>query len=143
IFFILLFSPVAVFSQQHFYIGGTKVDIITIPPQNYDHTYFVSNTGNDNADGKSFLTAWQTISHANSYGSYANGDTIAYKGGDIWSGTMFTVPHSHLVINSYGTGQAHINGAETAGTWIQDTGGLYHTFLNNTDTAVYTKFMPL
>ncbi len=46
--------------------------------------YFVSNAGNDNANGLSDATAWATIGKVNSY-AFASGDDVYFKSGDTWN----------------------------------------------------------
>ena len=48
-------------------------------------TYYVSNTGDDNADGKSPETAWKTIDRVNKQWLLP-GDGVLFNRGDIWRG---------------------------------------------------------
>ncbi len=54
-------------------------------------TYFVSNNGNDDADGKSKKTAWRTLSKVSS-ADLNVGDGVLFKRGDIFRGVLKTKP---------------------------------------------------
>lgn len=56
--------------------------------------YYVANQGNDNNDGISYSTAWQTIDKVNN-SSFQPGDTIHFRCGDEW--------REQLIIPSSGT----------------------------------------
>ncbi|MBN1184949.1 MAG: T9SS type A sorting domain-containing protein [Bacteroidales bacterium] len=70
-------------------------------------SYYVSNSGNDAANGTSPATAWKTISKINST-TFSPGDSIKFRCGDRWfealtlteSGTS----SAYITITSYGTG---------------------------------------
>ena len=65
-------------------------------------TYYVSNSGDDNADGKSPETAWKTINRVNRSWFYP-GDGVLFKRGDIWRGCeVETMPG--VSYGAYGTG---------------------------------------
>jgi hypothetical protein len=73
----------------------------------FSANYYVSSDGNDNNNGTSTSTSWQTLSKV-SGGSYNAGDLILFKRGDIFVGRL-DVPSdgssgSPVVFSSYGTG---------------------------------------
>ncbi|MBN2485473.1 MAG: T9SS type A sorting domain-containing protein [Bacteroidales bacterium] len=74
----------------------------------YATNYYVSNSGNDSANGTSPETAWKTIAKVNS-GSYLPGDSILFKCGDIWRMETLIPPSSgtkqnYITFSSYGKG---------------------------------------
>lgn len=50
-------------------------------------TYYVSNEGNDDNDGKSEDQAWASLEKVNSVG-WKPGDRILFKAGDVWNGSL-------------------------------------------------------
>lgn len=50
-------------------------------------TYYVSNEGNDDNDGKSEDKAWASLEKVNSVG-WKPGDRILFKAGDVWNGSL-------------------------------------------------------
>jgi hypothetical protein len=75
-------------------------------------TYYISASGSDSNDGMSSSTPWQTVAKVNS-GTYSAGDSILFRGGDTFSGTIsLTLTGSAALqssISSYGTGRATIS----------------------------------
>lgn len=74
-------------------------------------TYYVSSTGNDNNNGTSSATPWQTLTKVNSH-SYSAGDVIAFKRGDTFYGTLSTLSSgtngNPIIYTAYGSGTAPI-----------------------------------
>jgi len=72
--------------------------------------YFSSSTGKDNcsaAQAESPLTPWKSINKLNTLSNLAPGDSILFKKGDGWVGTL--VPNCNgLIFGSYGTGAAPV-----------------------------------
>jgi hypothetical protein len=74
--------------------------------------------GNDSASGRSALTAWQTLTRANT-ATFVAGDTLYLKRGCVWNNTLLT-PHGSgqpgrpFVVSAYGEGNAPV--INTAGT---------------------------
>ena len=65
-------------------------------------TYYVSNAGDDNADGKSPETAWKTIDRVNKQWLLP-GDGVLFNRGDLWRGkTVQTMPG--VSYGAYGEG---------------------------------------
>jgi len=78
--------------------------------------YYVSNTGNNSANGLTPETAWQTITAKINGGTFAPDDIIGLKGGDTFRETLIppnagTAGHP-ITVTSYGTGKAIISGAD-------------------------------
>jgi hypothetical protein len=73
-----------------------------------DTNYYVSNSGNDNADGLTPSTSWATVSKVNG-SSFSPGDSILFMRGDIWSEQLL-IPGSgsanggYITFGAYGTG---------------------------------------
>lgn len=88
--------------------------------------YYVSNDGDDSADGTSPETAWKTLGKANSH-TFTAGDALLLRRGDTWYENI--VAQNGVSYSAYGTGAkpqvfwAH-NGK--LGTWEKtDTDGIW------------------
>lgn len=85
--------------------------------------YYLSATGNDVNAGTSIVTAWETIGKLNSsFSSFSAGDSILFKRGDTFYGTIVANKGGTLalpiVIGAYGTGaKPIITGFKTATGW--------------------------
>lgn len=67
-------------------------------------TYYVTNSGDDNASGLSNEVAWRTISKVNSY-KFADGDTVLFKRGDVFDDATLGSPGvDNFTFADYGTG---------------------------------------
>lgn len=102
----------AVPSQQNFY-----VDVIS---------------GNDNADGLSYQSAWQSIEKVNSV-KFRSGSKILFKKGGVWRGQLKLasgVADNPIIYGSYGdaTEKPLILGSLNKGNtndWIQEVGNVW------------------
>ena len=69
-------------------------------------TYFVSDAGDDNNDGKSAETPWKSLAKVNA-AALEPGDSVSFRWGDVWTGGLFVNQNgnakSALTINSYGS----------------------------------------
>ena len=66
-------------------------------------SYYVSNEGDDNADGLSPETAWKTIERVNqSVNSYKRGDAVLFRSGDTFRGS---IELCGITYSSYGEGE--------------------------------------
>lgn len=80
--------------------------------------YFIDATnGNDANDGNSIATAWKSIAKVNST-TFAPGDSILFKSGEIWSGSMLWPKGSGtigrpIVVSKYGVGNLPLINAHT------------------------------
>ncbi len=95
----------------------------------YSRTFYVSATGNNDADGRSPSTAWQSISKVNSQ-TFAPGDAILFKRGETFYGTL-TVKNSGssgnpITFGAYGTGEKPIiTGFTAVSGWTNEGNGIY------------------
>lgn len=95
--------------------------------------YYIKSGGNDNASGTSDATAWATISKVNSFwsaGDFAPGDSILFRRGDTWYGTIVVsesgTSSNAIVIGAYGTGNKPvITGFSTLSNWSLYSGSIY------------------
>ncbi len=77
--------------------------------------YYVSPSGNDNNSGTSPEQAWKTITKVNSR-NLDPGDRVMFEGGQTFVGTLELdrrdkgVAGNYILVGSYGTGRALING---------------------------------
>lgn len=84
--------------------------------------YYVSASGNDNADGLTTATAWATVAKVNA-SNFAPGDAVLFEGGRTFAGTTLTPasggsPTGSLYISSYGTGKATISTPSGRGAYL-------------------------
>lgn len=98
--------------------------------------WYVANSGND-ANSNAIGTPWQTIDKINaSWASIAAGDSILFKAGDIFFGSL-VIGKASVKIGRYGTGaKPIITGSITLSSWTLTTPGIYKTsavLLNNTN----------
>lgn len=73
-------------------------------------TYYVSEHGDDGADGLTPETAWRSIEKIN-VSMFAPGDSILLHGGDSWEGTILAprgsgTPEAPITLGRYGDGDA-------------------------------------
>lgn len=89
--------------------------------------YYISNTGDDDADGKSPQTAWKTLSKLQFEfsNSLQNGDCVLFNRGDVFRGNI-NVTKDNITLGAYGDEgkpKPEINispyNAATEGTWVQ------------------------
>ena len=83
-------------------------------------TYYVSNSGNDENDGKTPETAWATLEKVNSY-IFGKGDMVLFERGGVWRGHLYA--KSDMTYSAYGEGHKptimnSIDG-KTYGKWVQ------------------------
>lgn len=101
----------------------------TLPLLGQNTTYYVALNGNDNADGLTPETAWQSVAHVN-LNSFLPGDRILFRGGDSFTGTLYLEeddgndPENILEVSSFGDGRATIFGENSFGVVINDTEGI-------------------
>lgn len=98
-------------------------------------TYYVSTTGSDSAAGTSTATAWKTIGKVNSI-AFKAGDQILFKGGSTFTGMIYLdaldkgTTSAPIVVGSYGTGRATINGGSGSAFYGYNTAGFSLKNLN-------------
>src|SRR5690348_807901 len=93
--------------------------LFTLTTAAHATTYYVSAAGSDSNSGTSTSLSWQHISKViSSVATFAAGDSILFKGGDVWS-EQFNLAGFHgssgnpLTIGSYGNGQPVIDGGSS------------------------------
>ncbi|MEP7110448.1 MAG: right-handed parallel beta-helix repeat-containing protein, partial [Ferruginibacter sp.] len=88
------------------------------------NVYYVSNTGNDAANGLTTGTAWLTIAKVNSFVFAAN-DTILFKRGDSFYGGII-VKRANLNFGAYGNGaKPVITGLSPITGWVNLGGNIW------------------
>ncbi len=97
-------------------------------------SYFVDNVnGNDNYNGLTVSTAWQSLSKVNAF-SYQPGDSILFKRGGQWRGQL--IPKSgtvaaYITYADYGTGQKPqlLGSVNVSGNsqWIDEGGNIWRS----------------
>ncbi len=95
--------------------------------------YYISATGNDTNNGLSPATAWQTIAKLNSsFASILAGDSILFKKGDIFSGTIIVkksgTSSQPIIFAAYGSGEKPlISGFLNATGWVNAGANLWQS----------------
>lgn len=85
-------------------------------------TYYVSNSGNDGANGTTPLTPWQSINKAN---AVAGGSTVLFNRGDTFRGQI-EVPATNITYGAYGVGpDPIISGSKPITGWSVHSGNIY------------------
>ena len=83
--------------------------------------YYVSPAGNDNNDGTSTATPWQTLIKVNAQ-IFAPGDQVLFEGGKTFTGTLSInssgTNGNNIKFASYGTGKASIISGNNNGIFI-------------------------
>lgn len=92
--------------------------ILSLPVQSA--TYYLANTGSDNADGKTPTTAWQTINKINTI-KLVEGDIVLFKRGDVFRGEINSNKSpKNITFSAFGEGDRPvIAGSVQIGNWQQ------------------------
>lgn len=112
--------------------------------------YYVSNSGNDNFNGTSKLTAWQSIAKVNTV-TIAAGDSVLFEGGFTFNGALYLPPSASgivknpILIGSYGSGKAKLYSNNTHGILAYNNQNIIienlliegSGYLNNNGAGVY------
>ena len=91
-------------------------------------TYYVSPGGSDRNTGTSIARAWKTISRVNGK-VFGAGDRILFQGGSVFAGALsFNAADKGsaagpIVVSSYGSGRATINGGSGTAIALYNTSG--------------------
>jgi parallel beta-helix repeat protein len=113
-------------------------------------SYYVSNAGNDNNNGRSVNSAFQSLSKINSLNLQA-GDRVLFRRGDTFTGSL-TIRQSgttsnNIIVDAYGTGNKPIlSGSVSISNWINIGGNIWQatcTACGNTVTGFYKNGFPL
>jgi hypothetical protein len=91
--------------------------------------HYVSNDGDDNNDGLTPQTAWETISKVNSE-SFSPGDAVLFRRGDIWREMLMISSSGNqenpITFSYYGNGeQPAIYGSAAVTTWTHVSGSVW------------------
>jgi hypothetical protein len=98
-------------------------------------SYYLSSTGDDSNDGKSFNKAWKTINRLNKTELHA-GDSVLFEANKDFVGNVefdendFGIPGQPITITSYGVGKATISAGNGTAIKISNTQGYHLTNLN-------------
>jgi hypothetical protein len=92
------------------------------PPPPAAVTYYVSNAGDDNNDGKSASTPWKTIAKVNSV-NLLPGESVLFKGGETFQGNLDIsrksgTANARVTIGSYGGSRAILDAGATGSAII-------------------------
>jgi hypothetical protein len=93
--------------------------------------YYISNTGNDGANGTTINTPWQNLSKISST-TFSAGDQILFKRGNTWYGSI-TINQSGtsgnpITFGAYGTGaNPIITGFTTVAAWTNLGGNIWES----------------
>jgi|WetSurMetagenome_2_1015567.scaffolds.fasta_scaffold08554_1 hypothetical protein len=81
-------------------------------------TYYLSSTGNDNADGKTPTTAWKTINKINMI-ALVDGDVVLFKRGEVFRGEINSNKSpKNITFSAFGDGDRPvIAGSVQIGNW--------------------------
>jgi PA14 domain/Right handed beta helix region len=91
--------------------------------------FYISPSGNDENDGRTPGTPWQTILKED-VGTFEPGDHILFEGGQTFNGIIYIAGNSQgttanpIVISSYGIGNATIEPGTSVGLLAYDTAGI-------------------
>jgi hypothetical protein len=82
--------------------------LILLPLLSNATNYYVSNSGNDNANGTTINTPWQNPSKISGY-HFSAGDSVLFKRGDTFYGSFTVswpgVSGNPIIYGAYGTGE--------------------------------------
>ncbi|MFT3702833.1 MAG: right-handed parallel beta-helix repeat-containing protein [Agriterribacter sp.] len=87
--------------------------------------YYFSNAGNDTNEGTSY-SPWKSITKLNTV-QLNPGDSVCFKGGEIFDGTVLLDSNDagsadkHIIITSYGGGEATVNGGSIEALSVSNT----------------------
>jgi parallel beta-helix repeat protein len=94
------------------------------------NTYYVDAvSGNDNNNGLSTSSAWQTLAKVNKT-TFQTGDQVLFRRGQTFQGSL-RVNNSGIVFSAYGTGEKPlISGLTTVSSWASAGTGMYEASVN-------------
>lgn len=95
--------------------------------------FYISNSGNDNNDGRTPASAWATPLKV-TLSSFQPGDHILFEGGGTFNGTVYVdeqgTASNPIVITSYGVGRATIKPGTSVGLLAYNAAGIEVSNLN-------------
>jgi len=104
-----------------------------------NNTYYVKNGGNDNLNGLSDSTAWETISKVNSF--IKGGDKVLFKRDSVWRNEAISVVNgsagAYTTYGAYGTGAKPriLGSVQLNSGWTNVSGNIWQ----NSNAAVLAK----
>jgi len=116
-------------------------DVRTLPArQAGGTTYYVSTSGNDDADGLSVTTPFKTVAKVNAL-DLQPGDKVLFKCGDTWRAEQLVIrwtgtEAAPILLGSYPEGCADkpvLSGSVPIFGWTQHTGAIYVTTLSEVE----------
>jgi hypothetical protein len=118
------------FSMKNKIIG--LIALVSFPFWAFSRVFYVSNDGNNNSNGLSPATAWETVSKVNNF-AFTAGDSILFKSGDIWREQLIlqrgSGPGAYITYSSYGSGlKPQIRrsiSANVSAKWINKSGNIW------------------
>ena len=114
-----------------YWLGRTLLLLLSTAPLLSAHAtdYYVSTAGNDTNTGTSASSAWRTIGKVNGF-TFRPGDRLLFAGGQLFAGTMQLTAtdggsaSNPVVVGSYGTGPATLDGGAGSGLTITGATGI-------------------
>lgn len=114
----------------------------------HSKNYYISSSGNNSNSGLNPASAWQTITKLNSsFGSIAAGDSVLFKRGEIFYGTIVVNKSgsvaNRIVIGAYGNGMNPIvTGLTTISSWVSLGGNIWEATvsggLSSLNTVIFS-----
>jgi parallel beta-helix repeat protein len=85
--------------------GIIMISLCLLLETGFAATYYVKNTGNDNASGLDDNTAWRTVTNVNRF-NFSEGDVVLFKRGDTFSDARLKIQNvKNFMIADYGEGE--------------------------------------
>lgn len=84
--------------------------------------YYVAISGSDRSDG-SRAHPWKTLRAVNAF-RFATGDSVFFRGGDVFRGTLRLEGSMGLFVGAYGVGHARIDAGDSAGVVLYRCGSV-------------------
>lgn len=108
-------------------------------------TYYVSNTGDDNASGTSETQAWRTIDRVNQITySMQPGDNVLFERGGKFRGQLLIglpgTPAAPITVGAYGTGPLPVlSGSEVITGWTPHSGNVWTAVVTNPVDQIFAN----
>lgn len=117
-------------------VGGVmSPSEVAVEPPVEEYDFYVSATGT--GDGLTSDTPMSFAQSQTTINSMTAGQSIAYKGGDEFEGTLNIPSKSNITLTSYGTGKAQITGVEDVTEWNNEGSNIWSA---DVATDVYQVF---
>ncbi|MCK5218089.1 right-handed parallel beta-helix repeat-containing protein [bacterium] len=84
---------------------------LLLPSVVWGVTYYVKNGGDNDRDGLSDETAWETLGHVNSY-EFQTGNNLFFKCGDTWTGGILKIAWNGTAENEVAVGAYYMEGGK-------------------------------